>query len=126
MKRGLLWVLLALGLALGLVVGLRLSGDGLAVVVGVVCGLVAGLPVDGVLLYLYLRERQVRREVEERLWRGERVLPPVVIVSNGRGVEMLPEWGYGRMPPGNPAGRQFTIIGEEESPQHPGIPNSRP
>ncbi len=117
------WLLLVLGLGLALVVGLRLSGDGLAVVVGVVCGVVAGLPVNGVLLYLYLRERQVRREVEERLWRGERAAPPVVIVSHGRGVEMLPGgWGYGRMPLGEQAGREFTIVGEEET-SPPGIQN---
>ena len=108
------WLLVALGAALALLVGLRLSGDGLAVVVGVVCGVMAGLPVDGVLLYLYLRERGLRREAEERLWRGERAVPPVVIVSNGRGVEMLPEWRYGQMPLGERAGREFTIVGEEE------------
>lgn len=115
MKPGLFWLLLGLGVALALVVGLRLSGDGLAVVAGVVCGVLAGLPVDGLLLYLYLRERGLRREAEERLWREERAVPPVVIVSNGRGVEMLPGGlGYGRVPLGERAGREFTIVGEEE------------
>jgi hypothetical protein len=115
MKQGFFWLLLVLVAGLAFLAGLRLSGDGLAVVVGVVCGVVAGLPVDGVLLYLYLRERQVRREVEERLWRGERAMPPVVVVNSGRGVEMLPGGlGYGRMPLGERAGREFTIVGEEE------------
>lgn len=117
MRRAFWMAVVVLSLALAVIVGLRLERAGLAVVVGVVCGIAAGLPVSGVLFYLFWRERQERLQEEERHWRERQrgamqapAAPPVVILNAGRRAEQLPP---SRLL-GEPAERAFTIVGEEE------------
>ncbi len=115
MRKAMLVLAGAFGAALALVLGLRLETAGLSVVAGVLLGIVAGLPVNGVLLYLFWRERQERERLEERrreeVCRPAAPAPPVVILQSGRPVD--PALPAPRRQ-GVAEEREFVIVGEED------------
>ncbi|MBN1484916.1 MAG: hypothetical protein JXA37_09355 [Chloroflexia bacterium] len=118
MARWMLAIAVVFGLTLALLLAFRLERSSLAVVSGVVLGIVAGLPVNGVLLYMLWRERTARQAVEvereESLSARQAQYPPVVIVSGGRpGLEALPAGGFAL---GQQRQRDFVIVGEEDLP----------
>ena len=101
---------------LAIVVGKQMSGDAMAVVVGVVCGVAAGVPTS-VLLWVVLtrRERYRADEMERQTQRG--TYPPVVVVQGGmpQGLPAGPQGGYWPpAAPGPPANRQFQVVGGDD------------
>lgn len=112
MRRGFWVAAVAFGVTLALLVGLRLEERSLAVVVGVVCGILAALPVTGVVLSLWWRERQERLQAEERpqVPLERPAAPPVIILNAGRGAERL----AGGFSLGEACRRDFVIVGEED------------
>jgi len=120
MRRGFWVAAVAFGVTLALLVGLRLEERSLAVVVGVVCGILAALPVTGVVLSLWWRERQERLQAEERpqVPLERPAAPPVIILNAGRGMDRLPP---ARLL-GEQGAREFTIVGEEEHHEQGDLP----
>lgn len=117
MKRGFLVLMGAFGAVLALVVGLRLEKAGLTMLVGVLCGLVAGLPLSLGLLWMVAREREARRQAEEQNWAAERpaaTMPPVIVLQTGSPPPGAPPPAYPLL--GEQGGRNFVIVGEEETP----------
>lgn len=117
MKRGFLVLMGAFGAVLALVVGLRLEKAGLTMLVGVLCGLVAGLPLSLGLLWMVAREREARRQAEEQNWAAERpaaTMPPVIVLQTGSPPPGAAPPAYPLL--GEQGGRNFVIVGEEETP----------
>jgi hypothetical protein len=109
------WTAFGFGTALGLVIGLRLDQAALAVVAGLACGVGASVP-GGVLVLLLWRRRERAPETRGVQGYGQpaRWEPPLVVLAPPT-ARVLPQ---GQSPleayDGTmPAGREFSLIGEE-------------
>jgi hypothetical protein len=99
--------------SVGVVIGYRLSGEAMAVVVGIVCGILATVPMVVVLVWtLRVREKQVEAQLRGLGGGfGAGQYPPIVVVNgqgttgNGPPVPMLNGGGS----------RQFKVIGQEQT-----------
>jgi hypothetical protein len=101
---------------LAVVVGKQMSGDAMAVVVGVVCGVAAGIPTS-LLLWVVLTRRERYRVDEMERQAGRGAYPPVVVIQGGapQGLQPGPQAGYWPPPaPGPPANRQFQVVGGDD------------
>jgi hypothetical protein len=107
-KKLIIMVAVAFAVTLAVVAGVRLSGEAMAVVLGMACGVVAGIPTS-----LLIAVVTNRRSVDAERVRATRDYPPVVVVQPGQTVH-----GYAPAPYAMPAlnaggGRQFHVVGEE-------------
>jgi hypothetical protein len=111
MKELLKLAVIAFSVTLGAVVANRMSGEAMAVVIGVVCGVLASIPMS--VIILILTRRRGERDAERR----RETYPPVVVINPGSQqpqVNQLPS----TFPtyPLEASPRQFKIIGQDEAP----------
>jgi len=117
MKRITVAVLLGFTVTLAVVVGHRMSGEAIAVVVGVVCGVAASIPMS-VLILIVLNRSTRQAEVAEPPY-GRRsaqygASPPVVVIQGGTPAPsgLLRPYYPGQTVTSEPAQRSFRIIGQ--------------
>jgi hypothetical protein len=111
MKELLKLAVIAFSITLGVVVANRMSGEAMAVVIGVVCGVLASIPMS--VIILILTRRRGERDTERR----RETYPPVVVINPGPQqpqVNQLPS--YFPAYPLEASPRQFKIIGQDEAP----------
>jgi hypothetical protein len=109
MKELLKLAVIAFSVTLGVVVANRMSGEAMAVVIGVVCGVLASIPMSVIILIL------TRRLGEKEPERKREGYPPVVVINPGPQqpqVNQLPT--YFPTYPLEASPRQFKIIGQDE------------
>ena len=117
MKRMTIAVFLAFTVTLAAVVGHRMSGEAMAVVVGVVCGVAASIPMS--LLILMILNRSTRQADTMDPLHGRRsaqygAYPPVVVIQGGTPAPsgLLSPYYSSQTVPDEPAQRRFRIIGQ--------------
>jgi hypothetical protein len=120
-KHVVLMVALAFGATLAVMVGKRMSGDAMAVVLGVVCGVLAAVPTTLLLTLVLTRgdrlgsdaggERQARHPAAG-------AYPPVVVIQGGAPQSPVLPAGMGGYWPGATMGtidsRDFRVVGGDE------------
>lgn len=102
--------------ALAVVVVKEMSGEAMAVIIGVMCGVTAGIPTSALILLVLTRRDKQQAEEREYLARRH-TAPPVVVIQGGtpHALPQGPQAGYWPMPhPGPVAQRQFQVVGDSE------------
>jgi hypothetical protein len=111
-----LLVTLAFAVALAVVVARQMSGDAMAILIGIVCGAGASAPTTALLVILLLRrERKREEELARQAQKG--AYPPVVVIQGGapQALPMTPQGGYWPAPATAPAlSRQFRVVGGDD------------
>jgi hypothetical protein len=108
-------------IVLGVVIGTRLSGDAIAMLVGVIAGIAAGIPTALLLIFVTRRRRE---EVEPEPYgdRRAQMTPPVIIVTPGNAPQSWP-YHAGALPaqqlPPTGGPRRFRVMGLDEEDMEP-------
>jgi hypothetical protein len=110
-------ILMVFAVTLAAVVGHRMSGEAVAVVVGVVCGVAASIPMSALILLLVNHAGQASRATHSLREQGSGQLggyPPVVVIQGGTPVASDPATPYytGRALPHPAEERSFRVIGQ--------------
>jgi hypothetical protein len=98
----------------GVLVGTKMSGDAVALIIGVIIGIVASVPTTLMFAYVVSRRNGDQIAGVGRVGTmGPGQYPPVIVVNPGTG--MPTTWQQPQAPVGLPAptgGRRFDVVGE--------------
>lgn len=100
---------IAFSITLGVVVANRMSGEAMAVVIGVICGVLASIPMSVIILLL------TRRLGEKETERRREGVPPVVVINPGPQPQVNQLPSYFPSYPLEASPREFKIIGQDEA-----------
>ena len=98
--------------ALAVVVGQKLSGEAMAIVIGVVCGVAAGIPTSALLLVVLTRRD--RQHADETAYAADQEYATDQVIIIDRPQALPPTVSYWPQSPTQPTTRQWHLVGGDD------------